>query len=235
MPTTPTTAHPCAGEARPPGHPAGPAEGRRGAVLRAGVRRGPDRGPGRPRRGQQGPHQLPLRGKRGLYVAILDSAFAAMAERLKAIEAEAPERARGAPRLRPGLRADDAGAPRLSHPLPARGALHRDRAGRAAPPPRDHRRVPAPRRARGARGALPPRRSPPDALRAHREPRLLLRHRAGPPEGRGGGRRPVRHADGGRVRPLPRGADPPGARPRGPVPPCAGACIREPIRKGARA
>jgi len=31
-----------------------------------------------------------FRGKRGLYVAILDSAFAAMAERLKAIEADAP-------------------------------------------------------------------------------------------------------------------------------------------------
>ena len=227
MPTTPTTAHRAREKRDPLATRRALHEGRLGAVLRAGVRRGRPRGPGRARRGQQGPRQLPLRRQEGPVrrdpgLGVRGDGRAAEGDR-----GGRAERARGAARLRPGLRADDAGAPRLSHPLPARGALHRDRAVRGAPPPRDHRRVPAPRRARGARGPLPPRRSPPDALRSHREPRLLLRHRAGPPEGRRGGRRPVRHADGGRVRPLPRRAHPQGARPRGPTSPSR--------RKGARA
>ena len=124
-----------------------------------------------------------FRGKRGLYVAILESAFAAMAERLRAIEAGCEQRPRDAPGLPRGLRAVHARAARLPHPVPARGARGGHRPGRAAPPPRDHRGLAAPRRARGARGALPPGRSPPLPLRPRRQPRLLLRHRAGPAQG----------------------------------------------------
>ena len=68
-----------------------------------------------------------FRGKRGLYVAILESAFAAMAERLKAIEAGALDAREALHGLRPGLRRDDAREPRLPHPLPPRGAQGGDR------------------------------------------------------------------------------------------------------------
>lgn len=90
MPTTPTTAHP-AREKRDP-------LATRQALMRAGSElfseRGFDGVPLEDLAARAGVNKALVSyhfgGKRGLYVAILDSAFAAMAERLKAIEAEAP-------------------------------------------------------------------------------------------------------------------------------------------------
>ena len=94
-------------------------------------------------------------GKRGLYVAILDSAFAAIAERLKAIEAEAGsarEALHGYVRAFEQITRERPGFPTLFlREVLCSGIEPRRRAA----PRRDHRRVPAPRRARRARGPLP--------------------------------------------------------------------------------
>ena len=130
-----------------------------------------------------------FRGKRGLYVAILESTFAETGRGASAIDAEARER----PRRPPGASSRPSSGsarerPGLPHPLHARGPRRGDRARGPAPPPRDRRGHAAARRARGARGPLPAGRPASLPPRPRGQPRLLLRHRARPAEG--GGRDP---------------------------------------------